>query len=58
MHSLLIFAVQEARENMAGKIAYDLGYFIGSNLWTIFAVAVLFLAAIIYLAFFRRKRSN
>lgn len=58
MHSLFILAAQEAEENKIGKMAYDLGFFVGSNLWTIITVAVILLAAILYLAFFRRKKKN
>ncbi|NJY61376.1 hypothetical protein HC174_01210 [Salinimicrobium sp. CDJ15-81-2] len=58
MHSLLILAAQEAEQSQAYKIGYELGYFVGSNFWTIITVAVVLLAAILYLAFFRRKRKN
>ncbi|WP_029033108.1 hypothetical protein [Salinimicrobium terrae] len=59
MHLNLILAAQEVGKSKAGEIAYNLGYFVGSNFWTIVSVAVVLLAAILYLIFFRsRKRNN
>lgn len=58
MYSLLILASQEIEQSKAYKIGYELGYFLGSNFWTVITVAVVFLAAILYLAFFRRKKKN
>lgn len=58
MHSLLILAAREVEQNKAYNIGYELGYFLGSNFWTIITVAVVFLAAILYLAFFRRRKRN
>ncbi len=58
MYSLFILAAQEAEQSKAYKIGYELGYFVGSNFWTVVSVAVVLLSAILYFAFFRRKKKN
>lgn len=58
MYSLLILAFQEAEQSPAYNLGYELGYFVGSNFWTFISIAVVFLAAILYLAFFRKRKKN
>ena len=58
MHSLFILAAQEVEQSTAYKIGYELGYFVGSNFWTVITIGVVLLSAILYLVFFRRKKKN
>ncbi len=58
MKALLILAAQEAEQSKAYKIGYEVGYFIGSNFWTVVTIAVVLLAAILYLAFFRKRKNR
>ena len=58
MYSLFFLAVQELENSPAYKVGYEVGYFVGSNFWTFISIAVVFLAAILYLAFFRKRKKN
>lgn len=50
--------VQKMEETKSYKLGYEVGQFIGSNFWEVVIVAVVILAAILYLAFFRRKKDR
>lgn len=56
MYSLAIFAIQEIEKSKAYKVGYEIGYFVGSNFWEVVTAAVVILAVILYLAFFRKKK--
>lgn len=63
MHLYLILAAQAAERSMAGELGYAIGYAVGYferlNFWTIVSIALVVLAAILYLIFFRSEmRSN
>lgn len=58
MHTLLILAAQGIEQSKAYKVGYEIGYFVGSNFWTVVSVAVVLLVAILYLTFFRKKTKN
>ncbi|WP_324720115.1 hypothetical protein [Salinimicrobium sp. HB62] len=58
MKALLIFAFQEMENSKAFQLGYEVGYFMGSNFWEVVSAAVIVLAAILYLAFFRKRKNN
>jgi hypothetical protein len=58
MKSLVIFAFQEMENSKAFQLGYEVGYFVGSNFWEVVTAAVVMLAAILYLLFFRKRKKN
>lgn len=58
METLSILAFQEMGKSKAFQVGYEVGYFIGSNFWEVVIAAVFMLAAILYLAFFRKRKNN
>ena len=58
MNAALIFAFQEMENSKAFQVGYEVGYFVGSNFWEVVTAAVVMLAAILYLLFFRKRRKN
>lgn len=48
---------QEIEKTKAFQVGYEVGYFVGSNFWEVVTTAVVILAVILYLAFFRKKKS-
>ncbi len=56
MYSLAIFAIQEIEKSKAYQVGYEVGYFVGSNFWEVVTGAIVILAVILYLAFFRKNK--
>lgn len=54
----LIQTSEETPGDVAYNVGYEIGYFVGSNLYEIAAVAFLVLIAILYFAFFRKKKNR
>lgn len=57
MEVLRIVLFQEIEKTKAFQVSYEIGYFVGSNFWEVVTAAVVILAVILYLAFFRKKKS-
>ncbi|WP_029038056.1 hypothetical protein [Salinimicrobium xinjiangense] len=49
---------QGIESNKAYQVGYEIGYFVGSNFWEVVIAAVLILAAILYFAFFRKRKKG
>lgn len=58
MNTLSFFAFQGIENTQGYKVGYEVGYFMGSNFWEVVTTAVVILAAILYLAFFRKRKRN
>jgi len=52
-----VMLFQEIEKSKAFQVGYEVGYFVGSNFWEVVTAAVVILAVILYLAFFRKKKS-
>ena len=58
MLKLMIPLVQQAESSKPYEIAYNLGYFIGSNILEILVIALIILGLILYFAFFRKSQRS
>lgn len=58
MSAAIIFAFQEMENSKTLQLGYEVGYFVGSNFWEVVTAAVVILAAILYLLYFRRRNKN
>ncbi|WP_423817816.1 hypothetical protein V5739_08455 [Salinimicrobium sp. TIG7-5_MAKvit] len=57
MELMNVVLFQEIEKTKAFQVGYEIGYFVGSNFWEVVTAAVVILAVILYLAFFRKKKS-
>ena len=57
MELINVMLFQEIEKSKAFQVGYEVGYFVGSNSWEVVTAAVVILAVILYLAFFRKKKS-
>lgn len=58
METIIFPAAQEIEQSTAYKVGYEVGYFVGSNFWEVVIAAVLILFAILYFAFFRKRKKE
>ena len=58
MLNLMIPLVQQAESSKPSKIAYELGYFLGSNILEVLVIALIILGLILYFAFFRKSHRH
>ena len=58
MNAALMFAFQEMENSGAFQLGYEVGYFVGSNFWEVVTAAVVMLAAILYLLYFRKRNKK
>lgn len=57
MELINVMLFQEIEKSKAFQVGYEVGYFVGSNFWEVVTAAVVILAVILYLAFFRKNKS-
>lgn len=58
MKSVIIAAAQGIEQSKAYKVGYEIGYFVGSNFWEVVITAIVILAVILYLTFFRKRKKS
>lgn len=57
MINFLMLLFQDVEKSGLFQAGYEVGYFVGSNIWLVLTAVILFFAGFIYLLFFRKNRS-